>query len=77
MGEPEKDKPKKPLVRRLIQNVNIILFRSWLNALLIFVPAGIALHFANINPNAVFAVNAIAVIPLAGLLTFATEVSPF
>jgi Ca2+:H+ antiporter len=41
--------------------------------LLVFVPAGIALHFAGVNPNAVFAANAIAVIPLAGLLTFATE----
>lgn len=41
--------------------------------MLIFVPAGIALHFAGVNENAVFAVNAIAVVPLAGLLTFATE----
>lgn len=31
------------------------------------------MHFAGINDNVVFALNAIAVIPLAGLLTFGTE----
>jgi len=72
-GEPEKDKPKKPFFRNLLDNCKTILFRSWINVLLIFVPAGIAVHFAGINPNVVFALNAIAVIPLAGLLTFATE----
>lgn len=36
-------------------------------------PAGIAVHAAGIDPNVVFALNAIAVVPLAGLLTFATE----
>ncbi len=61
------------MARRLIAAPKIILFRSWVNVLLIFVPAGIALHFAGVDPNAVFAVNAVAVIPLAGLLTFATE----
>jgi hypothetical protein len=74
-GEPEKDKPKKPLARRLIEIPKIILLRSWVNVLLVFVPVGIATHFANVDPNVVFAMNAIAVIPLAGLLTFATEVS--
>lgn len=72
-GEPEKDKPKKPFFRSIIDNINTIIFRSWINILLVFVPAGIAVHFAGINPNIVFALNAIAVIPLAGLLTFATE----
>lgn len=41
--------------------------------LLVFVPVGIAVHFANVDQNAVFAINAVAIIPLAGLLTFATE----
>ena len=72
-GEPEKDKPKTPWSRRAFAVFNLVLFRSWLNVLLVFVPAGIAVHFAGINQNAVFALNAIAVIPLAGLLTFATE----
>ncbi|KAL9607240.1 MAG: hypothetical protein Q9167_007828 [Letrouitia subvulpina] len=50
-----------------------ILLASWMNVLLAFVPAGIAVKVAGINPNVVFAINAIAIIPLAGLLTHATE----
>lgn len=34
---------------------------------------GIALHFAKVNPVAVFTVNFIAIIPLAGMLSYATE----
>ena len=72
-GEPEKSTTKKPIMRQIWTNTRKILFHSWLNVLLIFVPAGIAVHFAGINDSAVFALNAVAVIPLAGLLTFATE----
>jgi len=69
----ENKKPKKPLVRQVVDNLKTIFLRSWLNILLVFVPAGIAVHAAGINQNVDFALNAIAVIPLAGLLTFATE----
>ncbi|ETN37421.1 calcium/proton exchanger [Cyphellophora europaea CBS 101466] len=72
-GEPEKSTTKVPLTRRFTKNLRTIFLRSWINILLVFVPAGIAVHFANVDPNVVFALNAIAVIPLAGLLTFATE----
>jgi calcium/proton exchanger cax len=51
----------------------VALFHSWVNVLLVFVPVGIAVHFAGVNENVVFALNAVAIIPLAGLLTFATE----
>jgi Ca2+:H+ antiporter len=44
-----------------------------MNVLLVFVPTGIASHFAHLNPTIVFAMNATAIIPLAGLLTDATE----
>ena len=50
-----------------------ILFASWLNVLLVFVPVGIAVQAAGVNKNIVFAMNAIAIIPLAGLLSYATE----
>jgi Ca2+:H+ antiporter len=60
-------------VTRFLASGKKALFHSWVNILLIFVPVGIAVHFAGINPNVVFALNAIAIIPLAGLLTFATE----
>ena len=50
-----------------------ILLSSWLNVLLVFVPIGIALKAAGVSPTIVFAVNAIAIVPLAGLLSHATE----
>jgi Ca2+:H+ antiporter len=52
----------------------INIFRFWpLNVLLAFIPISWALHFAH-QPNAVvFATSAIAILPLAALLGFATE----
>ena len=50
-----------------------ILLSSWINVLLVFVPVGIAIHIAGFSPTIVFAMNAIAIIPLAGLLSHATE----
>ncbi|EME41370.1 hypothetical protein DOTSEDRAFT_73703 [Dothistroma septosporum NZE10] len=46
---------------------------SWVNVLLIAVPAGIAAEAAHLSPAAVFAINAVAIVPLAGLLSHATE----
>ncbi|WVQ82241.1 calcium/proton exchanger [Cryptococcus sp. DSM 104549] len=53
---------------------------TWLNVLLIFIPIGWALYFAkhsggkdSISDTAVFITTFIAIIPLAGLLGFATE----
>ncbi|KAF8540808.1 Sodium/calcium exchanger protein-domain-containing protein [Trichophaea hybrida] len=46
---------------------------TWLNCLLIFVPVGIATHYAGVNPTIVFVMNFIAIIPLAGLLSNGTE----
>ncbi|KEF59647.1 uncharacterized protein A1O9_04493 [Exophiala aquamarina CBS 119918] len=71
--EEKRDERKESLASRFLANAKTALFHSWVNVLLIFVPVGIAVHFANVNPNVVFALNAVAVIPLAGLLTFATE----
>lgn len=72
-GEPEKNTKKQPIARRFLESLKSIFLRSWLNLLLVFVPAGIAARAAGIDPNVVFALNAVAVVPLAGLLTFATE----
>lgn len=49
------------------------LFHSWVNVLLLFVPVGIAVKAAGLNSGVVFAMNAVAIIPLAGLLSHATE----
>jgi Ca2+:H+ antiporter len=49
------------------------IFHSWINVLLIFVPLGIIVKAIGLNATVVFAINAIAIIPLAGLLSHATE----
>ena len=49
------------------------LFNSWINVLLVFVPVGIAVNFTNISPVGVFVINFIAIIPLAAMLSYATE----
>jgi Ca2+:H+ antiporter len=41
--------------------------------LLVFVPAGIATYFTHVSPPVVFTCNALAIIPLSGLMTYATE----
>jgi Ca2+:H+ antiporter len=49
------------------------LFNSWVNILLLAAPVGIAVNYAGINGKIVFVVNFVAIIPLAGMLSFATE----
>lgn len=46
---------------------------SYVNVLLVFVPVGIVLGALDMNPTAVFVVNFLAIVPLAALLSFATE----
>ncbi|KAF2220903.1 Sodium/calcium exchanger protein-domain-containing protein [Elsinoe ampelina] len=50
-----------------------VLSSNYVNCLLVFVPAGIILGATGGNPTAVFVVNFFAIIPLAALLSFATE----
>jgi Ca2+:H+ antiporter len=68
------------LGKRFLRDVKRIIFASWVNWLLIFVPVGIILgamvdwaHSDAVSPSVVFAVNAVAIIPLASLLSYATE----
>jgi Ca2+:H+ antiporter len=49
------------------------LFNSWVNILLLAAPVGIALNYAGVDGKVVFVVNFIAIVPLAGMLGFATE----
>ncbi|KAI9810623.1 MAG: hypothetical protein M1827_006185 [Pycnora praestabilis] len=66
--------PDEPNVAiRFFQTTKGILLHSSINVLLVFVPVGIAVNFAPVSPTIVFAMNAIAIIPLAGLLSHATE----
>lgn len=49
------------------------IFNSWLNVLFVFIPVGIAMQFANVSPVVVFTTNFVAIIPLAAMLSYATE----
>lgn len=63
--------PKEPFtVRNQIQRT---LFNSWINILLLAAPPGIALSYLGVDGKIVFAVNFIAIIPLAAMLSYATE----
>jgi Ca2+:H+ antiporter len=82
--EPEDDdKPKKrPWYKGKIlkhkpytvrNQLQATIFNSWINILLLAAPVGIALNYAHIDGTVIFVVNFIAIIPLAGMLSFATE----
>ncbi|CAG8106145.1 unnamed protein product [Penicillium nalgiovense] len=58
---------------RFYRHTTEAICHSWINVLLIFVPVGIACEAAGLNPAIIFAMNAVAIIPLAGLLSHATE----
>lgn len=57
----------------LASQLKATILNSWINVLLIAAPVGIALYAVDANPIAVFVVNFIAIIPLAAMLSFATE----
>lgn len=69
----EDDYANKSIFQRFKITVWDILVYSYLNWLLVFVPVGIAVHFVHPSGGIVFAMNAIAIVPLAGLLSHATE----
>ena len=53
--------------------IRATVFGSYINVLLVIVPVGFAVNYAHINGVAIFVVNFIAIIPLAGMLSYATE----
>lgn len=77
--DPTKQGKKQPRKRKKGEKITIAsqlkaVFYSWINVLLVFVPVGIALHFVpGISGTLVFVINFIAIIPLAGMLAYATE----
>ncbi|CUS11837.1 unnamed protein product [Tuber aestivum] len=60
-------------VRHVCSKMKAILLSNYVNILLVFVPLGIIAGAMGWNPTAVFIVNFLAIIPLAALLSFATE----
>lgn len=76
--EPCEPKPRitqrlKAGSKRFARHTKNAIFHSWINVLLIFVPIGIAVKAVNLNAAVIFAMNAVAIVPLAGLLAHATE----
>jgi Ca2+:H+ antiporter len=57
----------------LHESFKIILFSSWINVLLIFLPLGYIAYALEWSDTWVFTLNFFAIIPLAKLLGFATE----
>lgn len=55
------------------RKLQAILYSSYVNILLVFVPLGIIAHALHWGPVAVFSLNFLGIIPLAALLSFATE----
>lgn len=64
--------PKEPFT--VANQIQRTLLNSWINVLLVAAPVGIALNYVHsVNRIAVFVVNFIAIVPLAAMLSFATE----
>lgn len=51
----------------------VTLLSNYVNILLVFVPVGIAAGLAGWDPTTVFILNFFAIVPLAAVLSFATE----
>lgn len=65
-------KPKEPFT--VANQIQRTILNSWINVLLIAAPVGIILGVVpNMNKYAIFIVNFIAIVPLAAMLSFATE----
>ncbi|KAK3989926.1 putative calcium transporter [Cladorrhinum sp. PSN332] len=69
----ERPPEKRNIGSRFVAAVVNILLSSWLNVFLLFVPAGIVVRLMHAPAGVVFLLNAIAIVPLAGLLSHATE----
>lgn len=63
----------KTAPKHVIHLVYATLASNYVNVFLVFVPIGIIAGAMGWNPTAVFILNFIAIIPLAALLSFATE----
>lgn len=73
LPEPDDEKPAEALKFTAASQIRATVFNSWINILILAAPAGIALHVVKANSIAIFVVNFIAIIPLAAMLSYATE----
>lgn len=63
----------KTFPKHVVHLTYATLASNYVNVFLVFVPIGIIAGIMGWNPTAVFVLNFIAIIPLAALLSFATE----
>ena len=67
-------KPRKRSQFSVASQIRATILNSYINLLLVAVPVGIALNFVpSVSRLTVFVVNFIAIIPLAAMLSYATE----
>ncbi|KAE8444066.1 hypothetical protein EG329_000934 [Mollisiaceae sp. DMI_Dod_QoI] len=57
----------------VVQATKVTLYSNYVNILLVFVPLGIVAGAMGWNPTVVFVLNFFAIVPLAAVLSFATE----
>jgi Ca2+:H+ antiporter len=57
----------------IMQATKVTLYSNYVNILLVFVPVGIVAGAMGWNPTVVFVLNFFAIVPLAAVLSFATE----
>ncbi|KAL2817364.1 sodium/calcium transporter [Aspergillus granulosus] len=72
----EASTPEAPVDKQkftVVGQFKATVLNSWINVLLLAAPVGIALNYVDVDPVAVFVVNFIAIIPLAAMLSYATE----
>ncbi|CCG83433.1 Vacuolar calcium ion transporter [Taphrina deformans PYCC 5710] len=67
------DDGTSPMIDKLKNATRVIFFQNYVNVLLVFVPLGILAELLHWSPAARFTLNFFAIIPLASLLSFATE----
>ena len=70
--KPDDEKGEAPTFT-IASQLRATILNSWINVLILAAPAGIALHVVKANPIAIFVVNFIAIVPLAAMLSYATE----
>jgi Ca2+:H+ antiporter len=58
---------------QVLHITKVTLYSNYVNILLVFVPLGIVAGAMGWNPTAVFILNFFAIVPLAAVLSFATE----
>ncbi|KAF2489821.1 hypothetical protein BU16DRAFT_165087 [Lophium mytilinum] len=55
------------------QQVRAVVFGSWINLLLLFIPAGFVVNYLHAGPPTIFAINFLAILPSGAILSYAID----